>query len=103
MNFLDKINSDTVLSFLKEYDFTVDTCGWGCCKGWNNTFTSSCGLYYNHITVWTEGKIIKATWHQEYNCGGDTGFNKEWILLEESSIDDILQMINNLLPEELDF
>lgn len=105
MNFLEKIkleNSEGMLSFLSKYEFTIDTCGWGCCKGYNKIFTSDEGLFYNHITVWLEGEFVKFSWHQEYNFGGETAFNEDSILLEEATEEYILQTINDLLPKELD-
>jgi len=103
MNFLDKIKTNSnILSFLSMYDFNIDTCGWGCCKGWNNTYVSCSGLYYNHITVWIEDEIVYISWHQEYECGGDTGFNKDWIPLEQATEEYILQVINDLLPDNLE-
>ena len=105
MNFLEKIkmeNSEGILSFLSNYEFTIDTCGWRCCKGWKNIFTSAEGLYYNHIIVRMEDEFIKVTWHQEYNCGGETAFDKDWIPLEQATEEYILQTINDLLPNDLD-
>lgn len=105
MNFLDKINMESknnTLEFLIGLGFVNGSCGWGCCKGLVNYYSSSDGLYHNVITVYLRDEDIVATWHQEYNCGGETNYGSDWIQFKYSTNDIILEMINDLLPSNLD-
>lgn len=105
MNFLDKINNreDGRLSFLSKYGFTPnETCGFGCCKGWHDSYTSSDGLYINSITVWSEGDNVHVKNHQYPNYGGTddvTERSMEWNMTFEKKI---LSMISDVLPDNLD-
>ena len=106
MNFLDKISNNSKnsqLSFLIQYGFTPNgTCGYGCCKGYFNGYHSSNRLDYNRVTVFVDEDVIRAVNHNEYDVGGHNYDMRHYIDYRGASEEDVLKLINYVLPDNLD-
>lgn len=106
MNFLEKIENESKtgkLAFLKDYGFDKgETCGYGCCKGYYQGFYSNGKTFYNRLTVYIKDDKVKAVVHREYDYGGNCGTKKMSVSLRNTSERDVLELINSVLPDNLD-
>lgn len=106
MNFLEKIENESKsgkLTFLRGYGFDKgETCGYGCCKGYYQGFYSDGKTFYNRLTVYIKDGKVKAVVHKEYDCGGECGTKKKSVSSRDVSERDILELINSILPDNLD-
>lgn len=99
MNFVDKIasNKEDRLDFLKELGFYKDEKNRYC-----NEYYSGNKLYYNRVTVFIDEGIVKVENYQEFDFGGETGFSKDKMKIEELTKDKVVALIGNVLPSDLD-